>query len=78
MSGIGQDSDYWGGEQRRNIDHWLRDHGIDRNHPIQRIGHAVEHTGRGIISFFQGNMDRAGAEFNRAGSNFGNVENYPD
>ena len=78
MSGIGQDSDYIGGEQRRKIDHWLRDHGIDRNHPIQRIGHAAEHTGRGIVSIFQFNWDRAGAEFKRAGSNFGNVENYPD
>ena len=56
----------------------MRDHGIDRNHPIQRIGHAAEHTGRGIASIFQGNWDRAGAEFQRAGSNFGNVENYPD
>ena len=78
MSGIGQDSDYPGGEQRRQIDHWLRDHGIDRNHPIQRIGHAAEHTGRGIFSIFQFNWDRAREEFKRAGSNFGNVENYPD
>ncbi len=38
----------------------------------------MEHTGRGIASIFQGNMDRAGAEFRRAGSNFGNVENYAD
>ena len=78
MSGIGKDSDYWGGEQRRQIDHWMRDHGIDRNHPIQRIGHAVEHTGRSIASAFQGDWDRAGAEIKRAGENFGNVENYPD
>lgn len=78
MSGIGKDSDYWGGEARREIDHWLRDHGIDRNHPIQRAGHAIEHTGRGIASLFGGNLDRAGAEFKRAGENFGNVNNYDD
>ena len=78
MSGIGADSDYFGGEDRRKIDHWLGDHGIGRDHPIRRFGHAVEHTGRGIASIFQGNFDRAGAEFQRAGSNFGDVSNYPD
>ena len=51
---------------------------MDRNHPIRRIGHAAEHTGRGFISIFQGNLHRASEEFKRAGSNFGNVENYPD
>ena len=34
--------------------------------------------GRGIYSAFQGNFDRAGAEFNRAGQNFGDVGNYED
>ena len=78
MSGIGKDSDYWGGEKRREVDHWLRDHGIDRDHPIQRAGHAVEHAGRGIASALQGNFERAGAEFERAASNFGDVSNYKD
>ena len=78
MSGIGKDSDYPGGEQRRQIDHLLGRLGMDRNHPIRRIGHAAEHTGRGFISIFQGNLHRASEEFKRAGSNFGNVENYPD
>ena len=77
MSGIGKDSDYAGGEQRREVDHWLRDHGIDRNHPVERAGHAIEHAGRGVASFFQGNNERAAAEFARAASNFGNVKNYP-
>ena len=78
MSGIGADSDYIGGEGRKKFDHWLGDIGIGRDHPIRRLGHAAEHTGRGIVSFFQGNFDRAGAEFQRAGSNFGDVSNYPD
>ena len=78
MSGIGRDSDYWGGEQRREIDHFLQNIGIDRNNPIERAGHAIEHAGRGIASIFQGDMGRAQAEFNRAGENFGNVDNYPD
>ena len=78
MSGIGKDSEYPGGQGRREVDHWLRDHGIGRDHPIQRAGHFLEHTGRGIYSAFQGNFDRAGAEFNRAGQNFGDVGNYED
>jgi len=78
MSGIGADSDYPGGEGRRQVDQWLRNHGIDRDHPIQRAGHAVEHTGRAIFSVFQGNFDRAGAEIKRAGENFGDVSNYAD
>ena len=78
MSGIGKDSEYPGGEGRRKIDHWLRDHGMDRDHPIQRAAHAAEHTGRAIYSALQGNFDRAGAELDRAGQNFGDVSKYPD
>jgi hypothetical protein len=78
MSGIGKDSDYWGGEFRRDIDHFLRNNGIPRDHPIQRGAHAAEHTFRGIVSAFQGNFGRAGEEFRRAGSNFGDVSNYAD
>ena len=78
MSGIGKDSDYPGGEARRKVDHWMRDHGIGRDHPIQRAGHFIEHTGRGVYSAVTGNLDRAGAEFQRAGQNFGDVSKYAD
>ena len=56
----------------------LLDHGIGRDHPIQRAGHAAEHTGRAIYSVFTGNFDRAGAEIRRAGENFGDVSKYAD
>ena len=78
MSGIGKDKDYPGGEGRRKVDLWLRDHGIGRDHPIQRAGHAVEHTGRAIYSAVTGNFERAGAEMRRAGENFGDVSKYKD
>ena len=56
----------------------MLDHGIGRDHPIQRAGHAAEHTGRAIYSVFTGNFDRAGAEIRRAGENFGDVSKYAD
>jgi hypothetical protein len=76
MSGIGKDSDYPGGEARRKVDHWLREHGVGRDHPIQRAAHAIEHTGRGIYSALHGDKGRAEAEFKRAASNFGDVSRY--
>ena len=78
MSDIQADSIYPGGEWRRQVDRWLRNYWIERDHPIQRAGHAVEHTGRAIYSAFQGNFDRADAEIKRAGKNFGDVSKYSD
>ena len=78
MSDIGKDSEYPGGEGRRKIDYWLREHGIGRDHLIQRVCHAVEHTGRAIYSALQGNFVRADAEIQRAGENFGDRSKYSD
>lgn len=60
------------------IDHVLGDVGITRDNSIRRTGYFIEHTGRGISSFFIWNLERVGAEFKRAGSNFGDVSKYSD
>ncbi|GAB1222018.1 hypothetical protein ENUP19_0089G0008 [Entamoeba nuttalli] len=67
---IGKDSDYAGGESLRRVDHALQNCGLSRDSSIIKAGHAIEHTRRGIIANWDGDHDRAHAEFQRAKSNF--------
>ena len=70
MSGAGKDSDYAGGEFRREVDKTLQSWGVSRDSPAMRVAHAVEHYGRSVAADLDGDHSRAEAERERARSNF--------
>ena len=72
MSGAGKDSDYPGGEFRRQIDTTLRSWGVSRDSPAMRVAHAAEHYARSVAADLDGDPARAEAERQRACSNFSN------
>ena len=65
----GKDSDYAGGKALRWVDRTLQKVGVDRNSPVMRKCHEIEHNRRARIAEREGDHARAEAERQRARDN---------